>query len=186
MPLLISEPGRRFQFALCWILAALPLWVGSAPASQLKPPLELSFSPVSARAGEEVLIPIYLISDANLKQPFKILLSFLPAQLTFKELETGLLARKAEWRLQPRVLPTEEDQDLKVLELGVDPSGARFFPSGVIAYARFEVGKGVQEGEILLSAWLEAADEFPLRLKSEPAKIRIYSRPVYGCFFYMH
>ncbi len=106
MPLLIFEPECRFKFALCWILAALPLWVGAAPASQLKPPLELSFSPVSARAGEEVSIPIYLISDANLEKPFKILLPFLPAQLTFKELKTGLLARKAEWRLQPRVLQT--------------------------------------------------------------------------------
>ena len=148
--------------------------------------MKLSFSRVSGRAGEEVALPIYLLSNANGKEPFKILIPFLASQATFKELETGLLARKAGWTLGAQVKEGEEDPDTKILEIAVRPGEASFFPSGVVAYVHFVIGEHVPQGDIILDASLEPSGTAPFEVKAEPGKITVYTEAIYGCFFYMH
>lgn len=150
------------------------------------PRLELSFSRASGRAGEEVALPIFVTSNANVKEPFKIVLKYPAAQLRYKELETGLLARKAGWTLRARLEPTPNERDLSLLEIDVVPGDAKFFPSGAIAYAHFVILEGASDGELLLEASLEIGGATEIAVETEPAKITVYSKLIYSCFFYMH
>lgn len=166
-------------------LAPVKASAAQQPESEA-PSLELSFSRASGRPGDEVKLPIYVNSDSEVRQPFKIVLRFSPEQVTYKQFETGLLARKAGWTLQPQPKEASKDQKLASLEIEVQPGNSEFFPNGVIAYARFAIAKTAPVGDIPLEASLEPIGSAPLKLKAEPAKITVYTEAVYGCFFYMH
>lgn len=150
------------------------------------PRLELSFGRASGRAGEEVALPIFVTSNTNVKEPFKIILKCPAAQLKYKGLEAGLLARKAGWTLRARLEPTPNERDLSLLEIDVVPGDAKFFPSGAIAYAHFVIPEGASGGELLLEASLKISGATEIAVETEPAKIAVYSKLIYSCFFYMH
>ncbi len=171
-----------FLISFCSLAAAFAEQAKEADA----PRLELSFSRASGRAGEEVALPIFVTSNANVKEPFKIILKYPTAQLSYKELETGLLARKAGWTLRARLEPASNEREASVLEIGVEPGDAKFFPSGAIAYAHFLIPEGITDGELLLEASLEIGGATEIAVETEPAKITVYSKLIYSCFFYMH
>lgn len=167
------------------LIFILPGFMHSQQGGEI-PVLRLSFSHVAAQAGEVVWLPIFLTSESNFRRSFKILLEFSNDKLSFKELEMGLLARRASWKIRAEVKDSKKEENSKLLEIRIDPKEASFFPSGAIAYARFQVGKAVKIGEIVLDTSLQPPAPPAFRGHSEPAKIKIYSKPIFGCFFYMH
>ena len=148
--------------------------------------IELSFSRATARAGEQVALPIYLKSDDNIREAFQLTLRFSPSQLTYEALESGYLARKAGWVLSAKLKNAPEGESPRELKITVQPGTSDFFPSGLIAQARFLVTDGVPDGDIVLQGSLERLSGENQTLQEVPAKITVYSQLMYACFFYMH
>jgi hypothetical protein len=167
-------------------LVLLTLLAGPSQERPDKPPLELSFDRVSVRAGEEAALPISVVSAGNPQDPFQIVLKFPAARLTFLKLETGYLAKKANWTLAAIVNDHPDLQGIRVVQIDVKPADARFFPSGVIAYAHFQVAAGTDDGDIMIDGALIAPTSSTPIAAAEAGKITVFTTPVFGCFFYMH
>jgi hypothetical protein len=167
-------------------LVLLTMLAGPPQERPGKPPIELSFDRVSVRAGEEAAFPISLVSDANPQEPFQIRLQFPAAQLTFQRLEPGYLAKKANWTLTATVKDDPETEGVRVLQIDARPGGAAFFPSGVVAYARFLVVPGTSDGDLAIAGALILPPSSTPVAAAEPGKINVFTTPVFGCFFYMH
>ncbi len=166
---------------LCFHLFAFP----SLQGAQLES-IELSFSRATARAGEQVSLPIYLKSDDNIREAFQLTLRFSPSQLTYEALESGYLARRAGWVLSAELKNAPEGESPRELKITVQPGTSDFFPSGLIAQARFLVTDGLPDGDLILQGSLERLSGANQTLQEVPAKITVYSQLMYACFFYMH
>ncbi len=166
---------------LCIHLFAFP----SLQGAQLES-MELSFSRATARAGEQVALPIYLKSDDNIREAFQLTLRFSPSQLTYEALESGYLARKAGWVLSAELQKAPEGESPRELKITVQPGTSDFFPSGLIAQASFLVADGVADGDIVVQGYLERLSGANQTLQEVSTHIRVYSQLMYACFFYMH
>ncbi len=167
--------------ALCIHLFVFP----SLQGAQLES-MELSFSRATARAGEQVALPIYLKSDDNIREAFQLTLRFSPAQLLYEGLESGYLARKAGWVLTAELKKAPDEESPRELKITVQPGTSDFFPSGLIAQARFLVKDGVSDGPIVVQGSLERLSGANQTIQEVPTHIRVYSQLMYACFFYMH
>lgn len=167
--------------ALCIHLFALP----SLRGAQLES-MELSFSRATARAGEQVALPIYLKSDDNIREAFQLTLRFSPSQLTYEALESGYLARRAGWVLSAELKKAPEGESPRELTITVRPGTSDFFPSGLIAQARFLVTDDVPDGDIVVHGSLERLSGANQTIQEVLTHIRVYSQLMYACFFYMH
>ncbi|MDA2934421.1 hypothetical protein MYX82_08760 [Acidobacteria bacterium AH-259-D05] len=148
--------------------------------------MELSFSRATARAGEKVALPIYLKSDDNIRESFQLTLRFSPGQLLYEGLESGYLARKAGWVLTAELKKAPDEESPRELNITVQPGGADFFPSGLIAQAYFVIMNGVPDGHIVVHGSLERLSGANQTIQEVPTHITVYSEAIYGCLFYMH
>lgn len=168
------------------VLLLLPLLSIAPQRASDDARMELSFSRVAARAGESAALPIYLISRENYHEPFSITLEFSAAALTFEKVETAYLAQRAKWTVTATVEDHAEKEKTRIVRIDIQPGQATFFPSGAVAYAHFRVAKDRADGDILLNAALTAPMNSTVVPSDEPAKITVFTTPVFGCFFYMH
>lgn len=148
--------------------------------------MELSFSRVAVKPGESAALPIYLVSSQAYPQPFQITLDFAAGELTFQKIEIAYLAARAKWTIRGAVRAHPEKSDRRILQIDITPVASTFFPSGAVAHAHFLVDKKQANGEILLQAALRAPAAAPPVRSPEPAKITVFTTPIFGCFFYMH
>ncbi len=167
------------------LLLLLTMLAGSQPGPG-KPPIELSFDRVSARAGDEVRFPISLVSDFNSQEPFQILLPFPASALTFVKVETGYLASEAAWTFAAAAKDHPTKAGTRVVQIDVKPGGAAFFPSGVVAYVVFKVTEGAHDGDIPIEGSLVLPPSSTPIAAAEPGRINVFTKALFGCFFYMH
>ena len=166
------------------LVAALGSAASQAQAARA--PMELSFDRATAKAGEPVALPVYVVSDANYQEPFQITLEFPQGQLTFQKIEPDYLAERAKWKMSGAVVDHPGKADRRILRIDVTPGGSTFFPSGLVAHAHFLVTGGTPDGDIVLDAALVAPSGSNPVPTTEPAKITVFTTPVFACFFYMH
>lgn len=148
--------------------------------------MELSFSRATGRAGERVALPIYLKSDDNIREPFQLTLRFFPGQLLYEGLESGYLARKAGWVLTGELKEAPDEESPRELSITVQPGGADFFPSGLIAQAYFVIMSGLPDGPVALHGSLKRLSGENRTVQEVPTHVMVYSQAMYACFFYMH
>jgi hypothetical protein len=149
-------------------------------------PMELSFDRATAKPGESVALPVYLVSDANHQEPFQITLEFPERHLTFEEVELDYLAERAKWTMSASVADHPENSGRRILRIEIKPGGSDFFPSGLVAHAHFAVAAGTPDGDILLAGALVAPlGSRPVPTQEAP-RITVATAAMFGCFFYMH
>jgi hypothetical protein len=156
------------------------------PQTAGPPPLELSFERATAKAGESAAIPIYLVSDTNYQEPFQITLEYSASRLTFQKVEPDYLAERAKWKLSASESDHPGKPGRRIVRIDVTPGGSSFFPSGLVARAHFVVSKDTPDGDIPLDAALVAPRGSTPVATATPAKVTVFTTPVFACFFYMH
>jgi hypothetical protein len=168
------------------LLLWLAVFASAFPARAAAAGMELSFERVAVKAGETAALPIYLVSETNYAEPFRITLEFPAAELTFETLEIAYLAEKAGWKVTGSAIDHPDKKDVRIVRMDVQPGEPKFFPSGLVAHARFAVAKDHPDGDILLPAQLIAPVSGPPVASKEPGKITVITNAAFGCFFYMH
>lgn len=167
----------------------LSVWPVDSHAQQgeVVAPIELSFSRAAGRAGETVKVPMYLKSELNVVAPFRVTLQFRRSLLTYRGFEPAYLARYAGWTMKADLQKRKPDDPMDTLEIVVDPADATSFPSGVVAYIEFVIGKDAANGEIPIAAALLLPASSQLVARAEKATVTVYTElTITGCFFYMH
>ena len=96
------------------------------------PTLTLTVGDTSGKIDEEVAVPIEVTANANLREPFKVVLRFPPSSLQYTRLGFGPLLGKADWKLESELRTSPAAFDMSFLEISVEPGEGDFFPRGVL------------------------------------------------------
>ncbi len=152
------------------------------------PTITLSVGDTSGKIDEEVAVPIEVTANANLREPFKVVLRFPPSSLQFTRLGFGPLLGKADWKLESELRTSPAAFDMSFLEISVEPGEGDFFPEGgLIAYAYFIIVATLPDHLIELSPSLRILDgESPVQVETAPAEIMAFPEAMTACLFYMH